>query len=113
MSVTGDIKTLNFSWSEPGYVDYYRLMENADGHSGFTQVGDDIPAGTLTVRRDIAVHLFDWVNAQYIVEACNVMGCSSSDVVTATDVMLDTIGYFKASNYGGGGDLVTAVVGLR
>ena len=98
VSVTGDIKTLNFSWSEPEYVDYYRLMENPDGHSGFTQVGDDIPAGTLTANRDIAVHLFDWVNAQYIVEACNVTGCSSSDVATPMHVILDTIGYFKASN---------------
>jgi hypothetical protein len=100
VTVAGDIKTLNFSWSEPEYVDYFRLLENADGHSGFTQVGEDIPAGTMNVSRDIAVHLFDWVNAQYIIEACNVMGCSSSDVVTATDVMLDTIGYFKASNTG-------------
>jgi len=100
VTVDGDTKQLIFSWDDAEYVDYYRLFENPDGHSGFTQVGDDIPAETLTSRRDIAVHLFDWVDAQYIVEACNETGCSSSDVVTATDVVLDTIGYFKASNTG-------------
>ncbi len=57
-------------------------------------------AGTLSVSTDIAVHLTDFVNRQYLIEACNVSGCSSSDVVTATNVMLDTIGYFKASNTG-------------
>jgi len=97
-SVEGDIKQLIFSWDAIAGAEFYRLLENADGHSGFTQVGDDIPAGTLTATRDIAVHLFDWVEAQYLVEACNIGGCNSSTVVTATDVMLDTIGYFKASN---------------
>ena len=98
VTVEGDIKQLVFNWNEVQYTDYYRLFENADGHSGFTQVGDDIPADTLTATQDIVVHLFVWVDAQYVVEACNVTGCSASDVITATGVMLDTIGYFKASN---------------
>jgi hypothetical protein len=98
VTVEGEIKQLIFSWDEVPYTDFYRLLENADGHSGFTQVGDDIPSGTSVATRDIAVHLFNWVDAQYRVEACNVTGCTASDVVTATDVMLDTIGYFKASN---------------
>jgi hypothetical protein len=98
VSIEGDIKKLIFSWDAVTGAAYYRLLENADGHSGFTQVGDDIPAGTLATTRDIAVHLFDWVQAQYLVEACNIGGCNSSRVITATDVMLDTIGYFKASN---------------
>jgi hypothetical protein len=97
-SVEGEIKQLIFSWDAVTGAAYYRLLENADGHSGFTQVGDDIPAGTLAATRDIAVHLFDWVEAQYLVEACNIGGCNSSSVITATNVMLDTIGYFKASN---------------
>jgi len=98
VTVEGDIKQLIFSWDEVQYTDYYRLMENPDGHSGFTQMGDDISAGTLTATQDIAVHLFGWVEAQYMIEACNVTGCSSSDIVTVTDVMLGTIGYLKASN---------------
>lgn len=98
VSVQGDPKQLLFSWDEVQYTDYYRLLENPDGHSGFTQLGEDISADTLTTTQDIAVHLFDWVNAQYQLEACNVTGCSISDVITAIDVMLDTIGHFKASN---------------
>jgi hypothetical protein len=96
VSIEGDIKQLIFSWDAVAGAEYYRLLENPDGHSGFTPVGDDIPADTMTATRDIAVHLFDWVEAQYLVDACNIGGCNSSTVITATDVMLDTIGYFKA-----------------
>ncbi len=98
VTVDADIKQLIFSWNEVTRATHYRLLENADGHSGFTQLGDDIPAGTIVATKDIAVHLFDWVEAQYLVEACNVTGCTPSGVATVTDVMLDTIGYFKASN---------------
>ena len=98
VSVEGDIKQLVFSWDEISNADYYRLMENADGHSGFTQVGDDIPMGTLAATRDVAVHLHDWVNALYTVQACNLGGCTGSAESGVTDFMLDTIAYFKASN---------------
>lgn len=98
VSVGGDIKQLNFSWDDVANADYYRLMENPDGHSGFTQVGDEIPMGTLTATRDIAVHLHDWVNALYIVQACTLGGCTDSAQVSANDQVLETIGYFKASN---------------
>lgn len=98
VSVGRSIPKLVFSWTESDGAAYYRLLENADGHSGFSQAVGDIPAGQLTVSRDTAVHLFDWTDARYIVEACNAGGCSGSDIVTVTDAMLDTIGYFKASN---------------
>lgn len=98
VSVEGNIKQLIFSWDDIADAEHYRLMENPDGHSGFTQVGADISAGTLSVTRNIAVHMHDWANALYMVEACNLGGCAGSTEASATNVMLDTIGYFKASN---------------
>ena len=95
VSLDASMKRLIFDWDSTPGATHYRFLENADGHSGFTQVGSDIPAGTFTFARDIAVHLFDFVNAQFIVEACNISGCTSSDVVFVHDVMLDTIGQFN------------------
>ena len=46
----------------------------------------------------ISVHLHDFVNALYFVQACNSIGCKGSTEVSAMNVMLGTIGYFKASN---------------
>ncbi len=40
--IEGDIKRFLFSWDHVGGADFYRLQENPDGQSGFTQVGDDI-----------------------------------------------------------------------
>jgi len=98
VSVEGDSKQLIFSWEDIADADLYKLMENPDGHSGFTQVGDDVPIGTTSAARDISVHLHDWVNALYVVQACNLAGCTGSAEIASIDVMLDTIGYFKASN---------------
>ena len=102
ISVDVGVKQLIFSW--PVVADmrwqaaYYKLLENPDGHSGFTQVGEDIPAEMGSVRRDIAVHLFDFANALYILEACNNYLCSSSTEINVMNGMLDAVGYFKSSN---------------
>jgi hypothetical protein len=79
---------------------HYRLHENADG-SGFTQIGGDL-AGT-SFSQAIAVHLYNWAQASYFVEACNSTGCGpDSSVVDAASAVLAAIGYFKASNTGAG-----------
>jgi hypothetical protein len=98
VTVESGIKQLNFSWTELAGSTHYRLLENPDGHSGFTQVGADIPADTLSASRAISVHLFDFVNALYIVEGCDASSCTSSSEVSVMSNMISTIGYFKASN---------------
>lgn len=118
--VSYDLKQLVFSWPAVAGADYYRLLENPDGASGFSEVASNITA--LTYDHDISVHLQDWVNAAYILEACNSEGCTSSSAVTATD-SVPPIGYFKASNAESGdyfgwsvaisGDGNTLAVGAR
>lgn len=98
VSVDVGLKQLIFSWPAVSGATHYRLLENLDGHSGFTQLGDDIPGGTLVVRRPIAVHQYNFADALYIVQACNTVGCSDSTEVNAIHGALDAIGYFKASN---------------
>ena len=98
VNVDTGLKQLIFSWAAVPDATHYRLFENADGHSGFTQAGADIPAGTLSVTLNISVHLHDFLNALYLVQACNSIGCTGSTEVSAMNVMLSTIGYFKASN---------------
>lgn len=104
--VTYDLKQLVFSWPAVAEADYYRLLENPDGASGFSEVATNITA--LTYDHDISVHLQDWVNASYILQACNSVGCTSSSAVTATD-SASPIGYFKASNTGAGDQFGYAV----
>lgn len=94
--VSGDLKVLSFSWTDVG-ADHYRLLKNPDGISGYTQVGEDL---TQTQKdEEIAVHLTDWVNASYMVQACRITGeCVDSSSIDIYPQMLDAIGYIKASN---------------
>jgi trimeric autotransporter adhesin len=90
-------KQLTFSWSAVPGATYYRLMKNLSGNTGFVQVGSDI-TGT-SIQEDIRVHLQDWINTRYLVEACDGSGCSqnSENIYTATEI-LKSIGYTKGSN---------------
>lgn len=103
LSIGFGLKQISFNWPAVNRATHYKLFENADGASGFTQAGANIAAPATGTTLDIAVHRHDWANARYLVEACNSAGCSaaSNEVSTATSV-LAAIGYFKVSNAGEG-----------
>ncbi|BBM04140.1 integrin [Microbulbifer sp. GL-2] len=90
------VKLFEFTWDEVEGASYYRLQENSDGVSGFTQVGEDIPQGTETYTLEVPIYAR--INAQYLLQACNTGGCSDSEVLTVDSTLADSIGYFKASN---------------
>jgi len=97
-SLSYGIKTLEFTWPAVAGATHYRLLENPDGVSGFTQVGSDIT--TTSVSHTIALHRR--VNASYIVAACNSGGCTNSTPITLAANLVPAIGYVKASNTGVG-----------
>ena len=93
-------KQLRFSWPAADGATYYRVLEDTAGSGTFAQIGGDLTA--LTFTRDItAIHTFNWA-ARYQVQACNSNGCSTSTTLSASSGVLQTIGYFKASNTGSG-----------
>jgi hypothetical protein len=93
-------KILTFRWADLSEVTSYRLLVNPDGNSGYTQVGVDTMSTNLDI--EIPVHFTDWVNAKYMLEAYNgTTLVSTSDAVEILDAMINSIGYFKASNTGG------------
>ena len=76
-------------------------MENADGNSGFRQVGDNIAAGTGdTGQVDVEVALPLRVNAEYTLQSCNDNGCVDSSTVSVSDNLATSVGYIKATNTG-------------
>lgn len=98
LNLSADLKQLRFKWAVVNHADYYKLLQNPDGRSGYTQLGGNFTATNAAV--DIAVHRQDWLRARYIVEACNRIGCSASESIGVASAMLQTIGYAKASNTG-------------
>ena len=92
------IKTFRFSWEDVALATSYRLLENADGISGFTQVGPDIQPGVETT--DLFVALYKRTNASYVIQSCNAAGCVDSDPLFVSGSLTEAIGYIKASNTG-------------
>lgn len=98
LNLSAGVKQLRFKWEAVNHASYYKLLQNSDGRSGYTQLGGNLTATNAVV--DIAVHRQDWLRARYIVEACNGLGCTASESIGLAPAMLQTIGYTKASNTG-------------
>lgn len=95
VSVGYGIKQVVLNWlSVPGATSY-RVYKNPDGSSGYAQISGSLTA--TTYADVVAVHLTDWLNARYIVSACNSFGCTDSAAVFAMN-SAQAIGYFKASD---------------
>jgi hypothetical protein len=98
MAAAAGVKQLLFTWTGGSGATEFRLLQNPDGQSGFTQVGASLPGSATGTTLDVSVFRVNWAAAQYAVDACNSGGCTRSNTVSATAAMLQAIGYFKASN---------------
>lgn len=103
------IKTFHFDWADVSGATAYKLLENPDGQSGFTQVGDDIAQGAETLALTVPLHAR--VNAQYILQACNSAACTTSNTLAVSGTLVDAIGYLKASNTDSGDTLAVGAEG--
>lgn len=91
-------KTFRIRWQPTSAADYYRILENPDGISGFTAVTGELEASTEFYDHRVALH--KRVNARYMVEACNSEGCALSAQQLIEGNLAEAIGYLKASNPG-------------
>ncbi|WP_062066364.1 FG-GAP repeat protein [Cellvibrio sp. OA-2007] len=89
-------KVLTFQWSAVDGATFYKLYKHDAATGGVVQVGGDLTATKAT--DEIGVHVHDWVNNYYYVDACNAGGCQRSDLTFTATEMIKAIGYFKASN---------------
>lgn len=87
------IKQFRFDWPASDDATHYRILENPDGRSGFTDVSGDIPAGTESFVMEVALHAR--ANAQYILQRCNSDGCSDSRATSVSGNLATGVGYFK------------------
>src|SRR5688572_16374351 len=98
VTVGADLKELIFDWEPvPGAVIYRLLHKTTNNpYEYFTPISDRLRRSRAAIP--ISVHQQAWNTTRYIVLACNLAGCTRSAEVFPRDLMLNTIGYFKASN---------------
>jgi hypothetical protein len=95
VTVSYGLKEVVLNWSAVSGATYYRIFKNPDGTSGYSQLGSN-QAG-LSYADIVSVHLTDWLNANYTVDACNTFGCTSSAAIYAM-TSAQAVGYVKASD---------------
>lgn len=103
VSVDYGIKRILLSWEAVSDTEVYRVMKSTDAGVNYSQIGVDTTG--LTYVETVPVHLTDWVDLRYKVQACsdsaNSATCNDSNIVTGIDE-LQAIGYAKASNTASG-----------
>lgn len=90
-------KTLSISWTPVDGATSYQLLKS-DGAGGYVAVGTTVTDTSATDT--VSVHLQNWLNGSYMVEACIDTECQNSNPAYVTGAVLGTIGYVKASNTG-------------
>lgn len=89
-------KTLRFSWDPVDGATEYRLLEDPDGMTGYSEVAS---VGANTHEYTLGeVFLPEKVNARYILQVCDSSGCTDSDALYLEEEIREAIGYVKASN---------------
>ena len=100
VTVGADLKQLVFDWDSVAEATSYQLWVKPGSTFSFTALGSAMPASQHQARVKVPVHRLNWTQARYKLAACNASGCTDSAELAVQDLMLDAIGYFKASNPG-------------
>jgi len=91
------VSTFHFAWTDVAGETSYRLLENPDGTSGYSQVA---LIGADSTSHDLLVSLPRRVNASYILQACSGGSCADVGNVSVSGSLASAVGYVKASNTG-------------
>ena len=89
------VKQLRFDWNSVAGATRYELWFRAGANatpSRFFQ----LPGTQRSVVNNISVHLLDWSNARYWVNACDSTGCTPSSELSVRNLMPDTVGLFMS-----------------
>lgn len=93
LTATYSAKSFNFSWNAVAGARFYKLLEDPDGASGFTEAAASI--GTTSYTHAISV--LRRLSATYALQACNFGGgCGPASALLAPEAA-KAIGYVKAS----------------
>lgn len=94
---TEGIASFRFTWDAVADVTHYQLAFNRGGTSGFTDIGDKINKDLTSIT--LPVPLYEQLNSEYIIAACNDAGCTDSSAMgtPAAAALNAAIGYIKGN----------------
>jgi hypothetical protein len=90
-----DVRQLEFNWTPVSGVQSYELWFRSAVGAPWVKYDERAAQLAPLFRIGVAVHLLNWSTANFFVKACNVGGCSSSNVVGVNGERYAAIGFFK------------------
>lgn len=91
-------KSIVFSWPTVTGAANYKLLEKETANAEFVQKGRLFSSSAIGYTMDLGIHLHDWLNSEYKLEACTSASCSTTDEISLYNHMTRAIGYIKAPN---------------
>jgi len=86
-------KTFRIIWQSSEGAEFYRVLENPDGVSGFSAISENLDPSIRSFDRRTA--LYNYANARFIVQSCNAERCVNSDELIVTGTLERAVGYLK------------------
>jgi len=96
LSVFAGVKQLQFDWLAMTGATSYTLFYDSGNGGGYSALANAIT--DTWFDQDVSVQQLNWVNAKYKLQACDDVLCLDSAAIDVMNLMLESIGYFKASN---------------
>lgn len=86
-------KTFTFEWQDVPDATYYNILEQIN-EQDYTALASNIEAGVNSYSKSVS--LASKVNAKYILQSCNKIGCTDDRIIYPGN-MLNGIGYIKTN----------------
>jgi hypothetical protein len=97
--VSGGIKQLRFDWSPQLTTDRFELWYLASESVAWKKLTTRHGYDTFTII-SMSSHLFDWRQARFRLDACDLNGCTPSSLIAVDQLMRYAVGYFKSPTEG-------------
>jgi len=88
-----EFKKFVFQWQGVPDATYYNILEQVNGEN-YTYLVENLVSGTNIYSMDVS--LIEKIDAKYIVQSCNAIGCTD-DVILHSGNMVGAIGYIKTN----------------
>ncbi len=96
VTVGAGLKQLQFDWNYVPRAGHYEVWFRSNPGAAWAKFADT-PTWRPRANVNISGHLLHWIEARYVIKACNPSGCTSSPEIGVSQLMRDSVGYFKAS----------------
>ena len=96
VTVGAGLKQLQFDWNYVPRAGHYEVWFRSNPGAAWAKFADT-PSWRPRANVNISAHLLHWLEARYVIKACNRSGCTSSNEIRVSHLMKDSVGYFKAS----------------